>query len=210
MGWIGPRKMERMRPKLLFLLVLLVLAITALPAMADDIPYSPVGTPAPTDIFTAISTGSVTGYFYGFSAADTDKIQMCDVTQSYCSPLVFDNQTAAVGSSVNFGSVNAGDVLVFDLDNLTTGKILSSDPADSSDGLNHAYATTYSGGYMGIPAGLFLGMEDLSVPGSDLDYNDDQFVVTDVKATAAPEPSSLLLMGIGVLGLFGLRRRQLC
>lgn len=198
-----------MRPRHFLYVLLLVLATTAIPAMAGTIPYSPVGTVAPTNYFTATSTGSVTGYFYGFSAADDDQIKMCDVTAGYCSALAFDNQTTAVGTSNNFGAVTTGDTLVFDLYNLSTGKILSSDPADSSDGINHAYATAYGGGYAGIPAGTFIGMEDLTVPGSDLDYNDDQFVIQNV-TVSTPEPSSFLLLGVGIVGLLGLKRKQLC
>ena len=193
----------------LYLLILLALATTAVPAMADNIPYGTAGTAAPTKAFSAISTGSVTGYFFGFSAADTDKIQLCDVTKSMCSAFVFDNQTTAIGTSINLGSVNAGDKLTINLENLTTGYLLSSDPSKSVDGINHAYATAYTGGVAGIPAGLFVGMEDLRAPGSDLDYNDDQFVLTNVTtAVSTPEPSTLLLLSVGMFGIFQLRRRQ--
>jgi hypothetical protein len=200
-----------MRFKLpLYVLLLLALTATARPALADNIPYAQAGTVAPTNTFSAISTGSVTAYFFGFSAADTDKVQMCNVTQGSCSAFVFNNQTTAVGTSANFGSVNAGDKLIFSLDNLSKGYILSSDPAQSIDAINHAYATADSGGVSGVPAGLFLGMEDLKSPGADLDYNDDQFVLTNVTtAVNAPEPSASLLLSIGMLGLIGLKRRQL-
>jgi hypothetical protein len=188
--------------------MLLMMAMTALPAMADNIPYAPVGTVAPTDTFTAIATGSVTGYFYGASAADTDYVQVCDVTAGTCSGWAFDNQTTGVGTSYNFGSVTAGDTLVVNLDNVTNGYILSSNPSGSPDGLNHAYGTAYTGGVAGIPAGTFVGMEDLvrSAP-SDFDYNDDEFVFTNV-AVATPEPASVFMLAIGILGLWGMKRRQ--
>jgi hypothetical protein len=196
-----------MRTKFMVFL-LLMLAMTAVPAMADHIPYSPIGTVAPTDVFTAIATGSVTGYFYGSSADDDDKVQMCDVTQGYCSSFALDNHASAVGASQNFGSVTQGDILVFNLDNLATGYILSSNPSGSPDGLNHAYGTAYTGGVPGIPAGTFVGMEDLlrSAP-SDFDYNDDEFVFTNV-AIATPEPASVFMLAIGILGLWGMKRRQ--
>ncbi len=194
------------------ILAAFVVAASALPAKADGvIPYPDAGTLAPTDTFSAIATGNVTGYFYGASAADVDVVQMCDTTTTTCSAFAFDNQTTAAGATYNFGAVNAGDTLVFTLDNLNTGQLLSSDPALSADGLNHAYAADFAGGADGsatLPAGEFIGMEDLSVPGSDLDYNDDQFVFTNVAAVATPEPSSFLLLGAGILGLLAIKRRQ--
>jgi hypothetical protein len=177
-------------------------------AWGDAIPYPNAGTIAPTVPLVAASTGEVTGYFFGFSAAADDLVQMCDVTQSTCSALLLDNQSTAVGASADFGPVMLGDVLFFNLINNSTGKTLSSDPAFSDDGVNHAYVTTYSGsgGPAGIPAGMFIGMEDLVVPGSDLDYNDDQFVFTNVSMTMAPEPS-LIILCMAVLAMVPVARK---
>jgi len=191
---------------------LLLMMLASLPLWADAIPYPDAGTIAPTVTLIAGATGNITGYFYGFSASDTDEVQMCDVTQSYCSPYVFDNQTTAPGTSFVFDSlVTAGDVLVFNLENLTTGKVLSSDPGASADLINHAYVTPYSGtgGPAGIPAGIFVGMEDLTVPGSDLDYNDDQFVFTNVAVNSVPEPASLILLATSMLAIGLAAKRKL-
>ena len=58
-------------------------------------------------------------------------------------------------------------------------------------------------------------MEDLAVTGlkplsgSDLDYNDDTFVFTNIDPpSATPEPSSFALFGTGLLGAAGLIRRK--
>lgn len=189
------------------LLAMTLLTSASLAVWGDAIPYPNVGTVAPTVLLTAAATGDIDGYFYGFSAADTDVIQMCDLTQIFCSPFELPNQTTPVGTMTDFGSVVAGDVIVFNLENESLDYILSSDPALSVDGLNHAYVTSYSGtgGPAGIPAGTFIGMEDLKVPGSDLDYNDDEFVVTNLSTSQIAEPSSLipclgLLVLIPVLG----------
>jgi hypothetical protein len=193
------------------LLTLMLITFGSLSAWGDIIPYPDVGTVAPTVPLKAATTGDVTGYFYGFSAADTDEIQMCDLTAVFCSPFEFDNQTTTVGASFDFGSVTAGDTIIFNLLNFTTGTMLSSDPLDSADGLNHAYVTPYtdtgSTAVAGIPPGLFIGMEDLaSFQGSDFDYNDSQFVFTNL-TSAVPEPS-LVILCIGLLGLVPVARRK--
>jgi len=173
---------------------------------AGTIPYPNPGTIAPTNTFTAAATGNITGYFYGFSAGHTDYVGMLNVTTSAFSGWLFNNQTTAPGTSANFGSVTAGDVLVFELWDATSGLQFASDPSLSYDGINHAYATAFSGGG-GIPAGIFVGMEDLPLGQSDLDYNDDQFVFVNV-STPTPEPGTLLMVGSGLLGLCGLARRK--
>jgi hypothetical protein len=177
-------------------------------AWGDAIPYPDVGTVAPTSVLSATATGDVTGYFYGFNAADSDEISMCDLTASFCTPFELDNLTTTIGMSFDFGAVTAGDILVFNLLNQTSGYILSSDPTMSVDSVNHAYATAYTGGGpMGIPNGTFIGMEDERLPGSDLDYNDTQFVFTNLSINTVPEPS-LLILCVGLAALVPIARRK--
>ena len=59
-----------------------------------------------------------------------------------------------------------------------------------------------------IPPGTFIGMEDLAAnQGSDFDYNDDQFVFTNIATNVVPEPSMLILCS-GLLSLLPVARRR--
>ncbi len=192
-------------------LAVVCIALSAGPSalFADQIPYATPGTIAPTVYLTAASTGNVMGYFYSASAGDTDYVQLLDVTTGTSSGWLFDNQTPGSDTPQVFLAVNAGDTLVIELENTNlSDMILASDPAYSADGVNHAYITSFSGGG-GIPAGTFVGMEDLPNGSSDFDYNDDSFVFTNIDPPAVPEPSSLALLGTGVLSAAGIVRRRM-
>jgi hypothetical protein len=171
------------------------------------------------------------------SAGDTDFVRVVDVTSGAESGWFFDNQATVLGTEITvplanssaYLPVTAGDVLEFQLwnTNVTSyggnsypgGIVLSSNPADSDDGINHAYATSWPGGNIpgvvpaeyvpmndGTPV-IFMGMEDLPLTQSDLDYNDDQLLFDNVNIT--PEPGSFLLLSTGLLSLAGLVRRKL-
>src|SRR5258708_13142283 len=81
-------------------------------SQAGTIPYP---TPGAINLtvynFTASATGSVTGFFFGFNAADTDSIEM--LVNGVPSPAGFGfvNQTSAIGSSFNFGNLTPADTI---------------------------------------------------------------------------------------------------
>jgi hypothetical protein len=86
----------------------------------------------------------------------------------------------------------------------------------NADGVNHAYITDYvAGQFNEIPLnGTYVAFEDLFTNGgsgfpSDLNYRDEQFVFTGVAPGVVPEPSSVVLLGIGVTALLGYTRKRL-
>jgi hypothetical protein len=141
---------------------------------------------------------------------------MIDVTTGTTSAWSFSNHPTAIGASTDFGYVNYGDTLVFEIDDLNINQIFASDPAYSLDGVNHGYVTSFAGGQLfgaNIPAGVYVGMEDLNARNSDFDYNDDIFLFTNVGSKGLdapppppdnapiPEPNSLILLGTGFVAL---------
>jgi PEP-CTERM motif len=206
-----------------FRLVLASLILVAAPTslLADSlIPYPNKGVIAPTSSLTATNTGEIIGYFTTSGADYTDYVRLLDVTSGYTSAYAFDNHTTAIGTSYDFGSVTAGDVLVFELLN-GLGQVFASDPAYSLDDVNHAYVVPFAGGtlsYTGdyvFPAGTYVGMEDSANGSSDFDYRDDSFIfdnitveTSDPNPSPVPEPSTLAMFGTGALAALGVVRRK--
>jgi len=180
-----------------------------LPSFGDAIPYPDIGSIVPPSMSTAAATGPIGAFFYEFSAGDADLIKVIDTTLSVDSGWRFDNQSTTVGAFFTvLASVNSGDLLEFQLLDQSSGDIYSSNPAHTSDGINHLHFTPYTGGVAGLPAGMFIGGEDRPAGSSDLSYNDDQFVFTNVGTTTIAEPVSMALAGVGLLAagfLLGMR-----
>jgi hypothetical protein len=186
----------------------------------DPIPYPNMGHyNATTYSFVAASSGDVIGYFAGTDAAFDNRVGLLVNGVLTSAGYGLDDHSSSIGQSFDFGHVNAGDTLVFDLDILTLGAHVYSDPSlnipyDSPGetvGHNHVYSTAYTATSPvidSIPPGMYLAFEDESFPNSDYSYADENFVFTNVQL-AVPEPASIISMwlGLGGLGVIAIIRR---
>jgi VPDSG-CTERM motif len=213
------KTLKIMNKKLLSLAIVgLIGSSTSL--FADPIPYPNSGTENPiTYTFTATASGSITAYFAGSTAAYDNELGML-VNGVSTGVIGLDNQSSFLGQSLTLGSVTAGDVLTFVLQNNTLGMNAYSDPTlnvgydiDGSVGHNHVYSTPYTATSPiidSIPVGTFVAFEDLQFPNSDFNYNDEDFVFTDVSVTQTTVPDggmTISMLGMAFAGLGLLRRK---
>ena len=209
----GGRKGEM---KKILLMIAAVGAFGCLNLLGSSFKYPNPGTIAPTYTFTATTSGDEVGYFYGATAGYTNWIGVW-VNGTQLGGWALDNHTSQVGDWVDFGHVNAGDTIVFALKANGGSYVVSSDPTMNKDGINHVYTTAFPGGTKNgvkIPAGTLVAFEDLMYPHSDLNYNDEDVVFSNLTATfdpavVTPEPGSLALLGTGLAAVsLGLVRRK--
>lgn len=188
----------------------IALALSATPASAAIPVYPDGGNQNPfTYSITATATANVIAYFAGVSGSFTNLLGL-RVNGIDTGILGLDSQATAPGTALDFGPVNAGDVLTFYI-NVNDGEFFwYSDPSLNDDGVNHVWSTAYAGGDFDIPAGTYMTFEDLP-DGGDFNYSDLGFVFTNVSVigTAVPEPASwaMMIAGFGLVGAAMRRRR---
>jgi hypothetical protein len=191
-------------------------------AHAGTIPYPDVGTPNPVFYsFTATSSGEVDAYFAGSGASYDEQVGLYINGVLSSAGFGLDDHSSAIGQLFDMGTVTAGDTLVFADEVANTDGTVYSDaswnvpydvPNDGVTNHNHVYSTSATAGQVSslIPAGTYVGFEDLPFPNSDYNYFDDTFVFTDVSTTTSGVPdasATLSLLGLGVGALAAARRK---
>ena len=200
-------------------------AAIALSASAGAVPFTP-GTPISTMPAPVNSLGGdVKAVFLYYSAADKDTMEISmPILQS-----LFTNKTTPVGFTVDLGPLAAGP-LQWSLTDVNLSKTYLSDTADGHGFFHAVYTTNYNdfnvgpisstaaAAIAGLPNVTLIGWEDHgcqakapACPGVDWDYNDLIFAVSTadvIHNPGIPEPLTLSLVGMGLLGAFGLRRSK--
>jgi PEP-CTERM motif-containing protein len=179
---------------------------------ASEVPYqSPGAINQQAYSLVASNTGDITVWFAGRGTAQNDDVLTAIVNGTFTGIIGLDNQTSTIGQSLDLGHVNAGDSIVFEVQDLSSGKNWFTDNSKNIDGQNHAYMTTFAGGLIGpsaVPAGLYFGFEDVTGCASDWNYLDLQFYMSTSAISAVPEPSTWAMMLLGFLGIGFIARRR--
>ncbi|MCK5749451.1 MAG: DUF4114 domain-containing protein [Oricola sp.] len=157
---------------------------------------------AATNQVVASGTGDLVIVFNGHTASHSNNLVSPDFAG-----ILFNNHGSAVGDTVNMGAFLAGEVIEFQINNLTTGfTYVTGLAADNFDNVLHAILTANPDG------SITVGFEDLK-GGGDRDYDDLVFTiyetVADVVETPLPAAGVLMMAGLAGFGFASRKRRAL-
>lgn len=112
----------------------------------------------------------------------------------------FPNHTSVPGQMVSLGTILDGAGITLQLDVITTGDLWSVEDPD------HARLSEWTANDLISVSGIRVSWEDLPATTSDWDYNDHEVVIHGARYDPVPEPATMFLMAVGLIGIGTLRK----
>lgn len=182
-----------------------VAALAVLPVIASAFPIALAGTEGLSVIVTG--TDDIIATYQGNSASYSNDLYLSLTASSVpAGTFIFNNHTSPVGATMDLGSFAVGTELIFRLNVTNTGDNFYTGAASrNADGKAHARVQSNW-----MPNESLVSFEDLfGTPEGINGYNDLSFSFTNTtSAPAVPEPASIALFSVGLLGLGFLKRKM--